>query len=88
MSRELRVTPAISAVMRVILDAPPGSPAWGLSICEQTGYGTSTVYPALNRMLKAGWIEDWWEDQPEGRPKRRFYKAAYIPQWYSERIRP
>jgi Fe2+ or Zn2+ uptake regulation protein len=86
-SRELRVTPAISAVMRVILDAHDrGSPAWGLSICEATGYGISTVYPALNRLRKAGWIEDWWEDQPGDRPKRRFYKPAYIPQWYSERM--
>lgn len=61
-------------VLEVLAESPPDDPAWGLRLCEATGYGTGTTYPALNRLLKAGWISDHWEDPPpENRPRRRFY---------------
>ena len=64
-------------ILDAIDSAPPDDPPWGLRLCEQTGYGTSTVYPALNKMLKAGWVADWWEEpQPADRPRRRFYRLT------------
>jgi PadR family transcriptional regulator PadR len=83
-ARRLRVTMVIMDVLDVLMNAPPDDPAWGLRLCEQTGYGTGTIYPALDRLLNAGWIEDKWEEPPPAdRPRRRFYfissagRAAY-----------
>jgi PadR family transcriptional regulator, regulatory protein PadR len=73
----IRITLVIMDVLDVIMSAPPGKPAWGLRICETTGHRPGTVYPALDRLMKAGWIEDSWEDpEPAGRPRRRFYTVT------------
>jgi DNA-binding PadR family transcriptional regulator len=74
---KIRLTAVIMDVLDVITSSPPGSPAWGLRLCEQTGYGTSTIYPALDRLMKAGWISDHWEDPPPAdRPPRRYYEVT------------
>jgi DNA-binding transcriptional regulator PaaX len=76
-SPRFRVTLVILDVLDVIMGASPDDPTWGLRICETTGHGSGTVYPALDRLMKAGWIEDHWEDQaPADRPRRRFYKIT------------
>jgi PadR family transcriptional regulator PadR len=83
-ARRLRVTMVILDILDVLMNAPLDDPAWGLKLCEQTGHGTGTIYPALDRLLQAGWIEDKWEEPaPEDRPRRRYYtvtaegRAAY-----------
>jgi PadR family transcriptional regulator, regulatory protein PadR len=64
-------------VLDVIMSAPAAEPVWGLQICEQTGRGSGTVYPALDRLTKAGWISDRWESPaPADRPRRRFYSVT------------
>jgi PadR family transcriptional regulator len=67
----------ISLVVLDILAAierTPDDPPWGLRLCCETCYGSGTVYPALDKLLKAGWITDRWEEtQPADRPRRRFY---------------
>ncbi len=74
---KIRLTAVIMDVLDVITNSPTDNPAWGLLLCEQTGYGTSTVYPALDRLMKAGWIEDRWEEPPPAdRPRRRFYEMT------------
>jgi DNA-binding MarR family transcriptional regulator len=73
-ARRLRITRAIEEILDVLMNTPPDDPAWGLRLCEQTGLGTGTVYPALDRLLQAEWIRDWWEDPPPmDRPRRRYY---------------
>lgn len=73
----IRVTLVIMDVLDVIMCATADDPAWGLRICEQTGHGPGTTYPALDRLLKVGWIEDHWEDPaPPDRPRRRFYTIS------------
>jgi PadR family transcriptional regulator PadR len=81
---KIRLTAVIMDVLDVLTSSPPDNPAWGLRLCELTGYGTGTIYPALDRMLQAHWIEDRWEEPPpEDRPRRRYYtitadgRAAY-----------
>jgi DNA-binding MarR family transcriptional regulator len=70
----IRATLVIMDVLNVIMNAPEDDPAWGLRICEAIGHGPGTVYPALDRLMKAGWIEDRWEEPvPADRPRRRFY---------------
>jgi len=74
---KIRLTAVIMDVLDVLTNSPPDNPAWGLRLCQQTGYGTGTIYPALDRLMKAGWISDHWEDPPpEDRPPRRFYEMT------------
>lgn len=74
---KVRLTAVIMDVLDVLTSSPPDDPAWGLQLCEATGYGTGTIYPALDRLLKAGWIEDRWEEpSPEDRPRRRYYQIT------------
>jgi DNA-binding PadR family transcriptional regulator len=71
------MTMVVMDVLDVIMSAPSDDPVWGLSICEATGHGTGTVYPALNRLLKARLIEDRWEEPPPAdRPRRRYYSVT------------
>ncbi|MFF4188140.1 PadR family transcriptional regulator [Streptomyces sp. NPDC001691] len=64
-------------VLAVIEEATAEAPAWGLTICQKTGRGPGSVYPALERLEEAGWIEGRWETpKPADRPPRRFYRAT------------
>src|SRR5712671_5620295 len=74
---KIRLTAVIMDVLDVLTSSQPDNPAWGLRLCDQTGYGTGTIYPALDRLMKAGWISDHWEDPPpEDRPRRRYYEIT------------
>lgn len=46
---------------------------WGLTICQATRLGPSTVYPILDRLLEAGWIDSRTETAPAGRPPHTVY---------------
>jgi PadR family transcriptional regulator PadR len=85
MSTRVRITAVVLDILDVLANAAPDHPAWGLRLCEQTGHGSGTIYPALDRLMKVGWIEDHWEqEEPKDRPKRRYYtitaagRAAYM----------
>ena len=74
---KIRLTQAVMDILDVLTNSPLDNPAWGLRLCQQTGHGTGTIYPALDRLMKAGWISDHWEDPPpEDRPPRRFYEMT------------
>ena len=76
-ARKLRLTAVVMAILDVLTHSPQGNPAWGLRLCQLTGYGTGTIYPALDRLMKAGWISDFWEDPPPpDRPPRRYYEIT------------
>ena len=51
----------------------------GASISKATGIGSGTLYPLLQRLEMANWIEGEWEKaEPSelGRPRRRFYRLT------------
>src|SRR5262249_57106299 len=74
---KIRLTAVIMDILDVLTNSPSDDPVWGLQLCEVTGYGTGTIYPALDRLLKAGWITDHWADPPPAdRPPRRFYEIT------------
>lgn len=74
---KIRLTAVIMDVLDVLTSSPSDNPAWGLRLCEQTGHGTGTIYPALDRLLQAGWITDHWEEPPPAdRPRRRYYTVT------------
>jgi len=52
----------------------------GFDIMEACGLPSGTVYPALRRLDKAGFLRSGWEDaeaaRAQGRPRRRTYTLA------------
>lgn len=72
----IRLTTPTRMVLDVLI-AAADDPPWGYRICEETGLGSGTVYPILERLEEAGWIEGSWEiGQPDDRPRRRFYAVT------------
>lgn len=54
---------------------------YGLELSKRSGLKPGTIYPILDRLLKAAWLERRWEDidpATEGRPRRRLYRLTYV----------
>jgi PadR family transcriptional regulator PadR len=54
---------------------------YGLELSKRSGLKPGTIYPILDRLLKAGWVERRWEEidpAVEGRPRRRLYRLTRI----------
>jgi DNA-binding PadR family transcriptional regulator len=84
-------------VLDVLAAATLDDPAYGLQICHETGLGSGSVYPILERLAELGWLDIWDEaGQPSGRPRRKFYvlngvgrreSAQAIAAWNARRLR-
>jgi DNA-binding PadR family transcriptional regulator len=64
-------------VMLALMAGLPRMSGYPLSRLAQVGAGT--VYPALARMEKRGWVESEWETpnpRPPGQGRRRFYRLT------------
>lgn len=73
-ARRIRLTTPTRMVLDVLMSASPDEHLWGYRLCQEAGLGSGTVYPILERLEQAGWIEGHWETgQPTDRPRRRFY---------------
>lgn len=67
-----RVTPATALVLEALLSAES---VWGLQIVKDTDKKPGTVYPILERLEAAGWIQGEWEVTEERKgPRRRYYR--------------
>lgn len=56
---------------------------YGFEIMDATGLASGTVYPALRRMERDGWVVSDWEesdpaDREPGRPERRVYALTEV----------
>ncbi|MFJ3876482.1 PadR family transcriptional regulator [Streptomyces sp. NPDC090077] len=53
---------------------------YGLDLVRRTGLPNGTLFPILERLRQAGWVERYWEEdaiaEAEGRPRRRFYRIS------------
>lgn len=67
------------AALRV-LQAIAGGVAYGFDIIEVTGLPSGTVYPALSRHERDGYVRSSWEDAAaahrDRRPPRRYYRIT------------
>ena len=57
----------------------PAVPRYGLELSKSAGLKTGTIYPALARMERSGWVESHWEAERAkdlGRPRRRLYQLT------------
>jgi DNA-binding PadR family transcriptional regulator len=77
MGVRLRKTPALLAVLQVLLDVDR---PYGLEVIERTGLPSGTVYPLLARLESEGWVTSQWEDGDPGArgPRKRFYEIAVV----------
>ncbi len=67
-------------VLGVVLSEPKAE-WYGLELSNRSGLKPGTIYPILDRLLKAGWLERRWEDidpVTEGRPRRRLYRLTGV----------
>lgn len=77
--RPMRMTRTVRTVLGALLDHDD---LWGLRIMELTKLQSGTVYPILVRLEERGWVEGRWEEgQPEGRPRRRYWKLTTWGAW-------
>ena len=53
---------------------------YGFDVIDNTGLPSGTVYPALSRLERDGYVRSAWEDNRrahrEGRPARRYYRIT------------
>jgi DNA-binding MarR family transcriptional regulator len=53
---------------------------YGLELSRMSGLPNGTLFPILERLRQAGWVERYWEQddtaEAEGRPRRRFYRIT------------
>lgn len=72
----MRMTLATTLVMQAI----GAGHRHGFDIVEVTGYPTGTVYPALRRLERDGYLRSRWEPERsaarDGRPARRYYELT------------
>jgi PadR family transcriptional regulator, regulatory protein PadR len=68
------------AVLSVML-SDPDAECYGLQLSERSGLKPGTIYPILDQLLTAGWLERRWEGidpAMEGRPRRRLYRLSAV----------
>lgn len=69
---------SISAV--TVLQSIANGFEYGFDIIDTTGLPSGTVYPALSRLERDGFVRSAWEDETrahrEGRPARRYYRIT------------
>ena len=57
-----------------------GGVEYGFDIIDRTGLPSGTVYPALSRLERDGYVKSSWEDErrahKDGRPARRYYRVT------------
>ena len=72
--------PRLSHSAALILKALSLGYCFGLDIMEITGLPSGTVYPALRRLERDGFVESKWEPEEEAtagqRPARRYYEVT------------
>jgi DNA-binding PadR family transcriptional regulator len=71
-----RLSVSACSVLQAIVDGAH----YGFDVIDRTGLPSGTVYPALSRLERDGYVASSWEDEArahaEGRPARRYYRVT------------
>ena len=63
-----------------VLQALVAGARYGFDVIDRTGLPSGTVYPALSRLERDGYVASAWEPaedaHAEGRPARRYYRVT------------
>lgn len=71
----MRITVPVAKVLSAFL-TEPAADRYGLDLMRVTGLPSGTLYPILQRLQDAGWVEAEWEQidpVEQARPARRYY---------------
>src|SRR5262245_52636928 len=72
--------PKLSHTAALILQAIHAGDGYGFSVMEMTGLPSGTVYPAMRRLERDGYIKSQWERQSIAdeaqRPPRKYYRLT------------
>ena len=70
----------LSFVTALVLNAVATGHQYGFDIMDGSGLPGGTVYPALRRLERAGYVESRWESdeiaREAKRPRRRYYRMS------------
>jgi DNA-binding PadR family transcriptional regulator len=70
----------LSITNLTVMQAIANGYEYGFDVIDQTGLPSGTVYPALSRLERDGYVRSAWEDESqahtEGRPARRYYRIT------------
>ena len=70
----------LSVTALSVLQAIASGFEYGFDIIDHTNLPSGTVYPALSRLERDGYVRSAWEDETrahrEGRPARRYYRIT------------
>lgn len=71
-----RVTDATLDVLEALMG--PDDELYGYKVAARAGRKTGVVYPILDRLEAAGWVDSEWERAEPGErgPRRRFYRLS------------
>lgn len=78
MARPPRITPNVAKVLVALLEGPLDG-LYGLEVGQAAHIPTGSIYPTLDKLVRAKWIDTRLEDGDPvklGRPLRRFYKLT------------
>jgi PadR family transcriptional regulator, regulatory protein PadR len=71
---------ALSLTAVTVLQALAGGSRYGFDIIDRTGLPSGTVYPALSRFERDGFVRSTWENaeaaRDDKRPPRRYYQLT------------
>lgn len=71
---------SLSFAAVTVLHAVARGRPYGFEIIDDTGLPSGTVYPALSRLERDGYLKSGWEDaataHAEKRPPRRYYRVT------------
>ena len=70
-------TQTLAVISAMLSD--PDEDWYGLELCKVANLQPGTIYPILDRLLRAGWLARDWEDvdpHVAGRPRRRLYRLT------------
>jgi DNA-binding PadR family transcriptional regulator len=72
--------PKLSHTAAMVLQAIDAGDGYGFSVMQMTGLPSGTVYPAMRRLERDGFIRSQWERQSiadaEQRPARKYYRLT------------
>ena len=70
----------MSPTLVAVLHAVAAGVAYGFDVIDHTGLPSGTVYPALSRLERDGYLRSSWEDEATafaaGRPARCYYRVT------------
>lgn len=81
-----RVSKHVHALLRYFKNLDPHDRPWGYRMCQDLAWEPQRVYPTLEVLEDAGWVEANWETPAPTHQPRRVYHLTYAGSLQLERF--